>query len=119
MTQLHSFSDVPFDFHVSSEIPCPVTDWENGVLRAYSQEEQKIIRNWYVERGLVKPLEEIVESQKQQKKIKNVTANRKPPLSNKEFDEFMTVLNESRRISKDLETQQNSFIENIERVKQE
>ncbi|MDR1269659.1 MAG: hypothetical protein LBK82_09045 [Planctomycetaceae bacterium] len=99
MTQLHSFSGTPFDIHVSSEIPCPVADWENGVIRAYSQEEQKIIRNWYVERGLVKPLEEIVESQKQQKKTKKVTTNRVPLLSNEEFDEFMTILEESRHIS--------------------
>ncbi|MDR2115486.1 MAG: hypothetical protein LBP87_03800 [Planctomycetaceae bacterium] len=60
MTQLHSISGASFDIHVPEKIPCPVPDWENGVLRAYSQEEQKSIRNWYVERGLVKPLEEIL-----------------------------------------------------------
>ncbi|MDR2115484.1 MAG: hypothetical protein LBP87_03790 [Planctomycetaceae bacterium] len=114
MTQLHSISGASFDVHVPAEIPCPVPDWENHVLRAYSQEEQKSIYNWYVERGLVKPLEEIVESQKRQKKTKNVTTNREPLLSDEEFDAFMAVLEESRRTSRELETQRDNFIDNIE-----
>ncbi|MDR1895806.1 MAG: hypothetical protein LBR10_03345 [Prevotellaceae bacterium] len=35
MTQLQSFSGVTFDVPVATEIPCPVPDWEYGVLRAY------------------------------------------------------------------------------------
>ncbi|MDR2754274.1 MAG: hypothetical protein LBC20_01085 [Planctomycetaceae bacterium] len=108
MTQLHSFSGTSFDVHFPAEIPCPVPDWENGVLRAYSPEEQRTIRNWYVERGLVKPLEEIINLQKQQKQAKKATINREPPLSDEEFNEFMFVLKESRRISKELEAQRMS-----------
>ncbi|MDR2707058.1 MAG: hypothetical protein LBC02_14900 [Planctomycetaceae bacterium] len=115
MSQLQSFSDTTFsNVHVPAEIPCPVPDWENGVIRAYSQEEQKIIRNWYVECGLVKPLEEIVESQKKQKKTKKVIIDDEPPLSDEEFNEFMFVLDESRRISRELETQRMISIRNNE-----
>jgi hypothetical protein len=61
MPQLQAFSGIDFgDFHAPTAIPCPVPDWENGVLRAYSQEEQRAIRQWYVDQGLAKPLEEIV-----------------------------------------------------------
>jgi hypothetical protein len=115
MTQLQTFSDTKFnDIHVSPEIPCPVPDWKNGIIRAYSPEERRTIRNWYVECGVVKPLEEIVKSQKKQKQTKKVTIDNEPPLSDEEFKEFMFVLNESRRISKELETQRMISIRNNE-----
>ncbi|MDR2754272.1 MAG: hypothetical protein LBC20_01075 [Planctomycetaceae bacterium] len=102
MTQLHSFSGTPFDVHFPAEIPCPVPDWENGVLRAYSQEEQKQIRNWYVERGLVKPLEEIIGQPKPMTIDKIIHTKERSKIlfpTPEDSEQFLVTLEESRQKS--------------------
>ncbi|MDR1963798.1 MAG: hypothetical protein LBQ50_08465 [Planctomycetaceae bacterium] len=106
MTQLQSFSGMTFDVPVTAEIPCPVPDWEYGALRAYSQEEQKAIRNWYVERGLVKPLEELIGQPRPMTKsdleeIKNI--GKELFSTDEELKDFVETLEENRRIDRELE----------------
>ncbi|MDR3234280.1 MAG: hypothetical protein LBT46_11570 [Planctomycetaceae bacterium] len=101
MTQLQAFSGTAFgDVYVPAAIPCPVPDWENGVIRAYSQEEQRTIRHWYVEQGLVKPLEEIISSKKP--KRTSIPPDNEPPLTDEEFNDFMETLAENRRIDREM-----------------
>ncbi|MDR2115482.1 MAG: hypothetical protein LBP87_03780 [Planctomycetaceae bacterium] len=102
MTQLHSISGAPFDVHVPAEIPCPVPDWENGVLRAYSPEERKSIYNWYVECGLAKPLEEILGDARPMTKqdleeMRRVAEELFPPEEN--WDDFWNEIDEMKRES--------------------
>jgi hypothetical protein len=101
MTQLQAFSGTSFgDIHVPAAISCPVPDWENGVIRAYSQEEQRTIRHWYVEQGLVKPLEEIIGSKKTNRT--SIPPDKEPPLTDEEFNDFMETLTENRRIDREM-----------------
>jgi hypothetical protein len=101
MSQLQSFSDTTFDnVHVLAEIPCPVSDWENGVLRAYSQEERKSIHNWYVKCGLIKPLEEVI-GQPKPMTIDKITDTKKRAKilfpTSKDSEQFLATLEESRQ----------------------